>query len=351
MASSWRSRIASITRSSTPDDAPEPEADKFRLIVTAGPSYDQRQHELVLVNTDEATFVENEFLVAKIKVRIKNFRGLPSSCPSTSAYFDNPVHDHDLYSIGFSFVPKQDLPGAGAVWGNDFDHSIRHRIPPGFNTAFRIAKEFIDPGLDCDAYADKPWLYGHCLSSWFAFRVGEKAEAEQDWLDSSDHGVLKEGADGSGKGERERCALPENSEKRRKFFINTRNQESFVFEKGRCYEGDFYNPYLDFGNFSVKLPGFNLNVIKYVGGKTHCLRYVFKNRTTGELYFNVNFTLLWGSQLQEALKIDAETKAMTDSGKHVDSNIESVLVEEGSAKIRTHEKKQNDGSHHSDDVD
>lgn len=56
--------------------------------------------------------------------------------------------------------------------------------------------------------------------------------------------------------------------------------------------------------FMLKLPGFSLKVIKYVGDKTHCLRYVFKNRQTGDMYFNVNFTLLWGDELQNALKED-----------------------------------------------
>ena len=70
-----------------------------------------------------------------------------------------------------------------------------------------------------------------------------------------------------------------------------------MFEKGRLYQGDFFNPYIDFPNFSLKLPGFSLKVLKYIGDKTHCLRYVFKNRETGDLYFNINFTLLWGEQL------------------------------------------------------
>lgn len=56
----------------------------------------------------------------------------------------------------------------------------------------------------------------------------------------------------------------------------------------------------------LKLPGFSLKVIKYVGDKTHCLRYVFKNRKTGDMYFNVNFNLLWGEELQNALEKDSD---------------------------------------------
>ncbi|EME45244.1 hypothetical protein DOTSEDRAFT_61801 [Dothistroma septosporum NZE10] len=279
------------------DSVDSQEAEQYRLLVTAGPSYNLKQHKVVHVNGDTPTTIENEFLTAKINVRVRGFKGLPDSCSPTADYFEDPLHQKDQYSLGFSFVPKQDLPSLNAVWGNDLDHPIRDRIPPGFNTAFRIVKEFIDPGLSCDVYADEPWLYGPSLSCWFAFRIGDVYQDSQDFPAP---GVLADGADGSGQEVRQKLGLPDNNEKRRKFFLDAKNRELMVFEKGRLYQGDFYNPYLDFANFALKLPGFSLKVIKYIGEKTHCLRYVFKNRETGDIYFNVNFTLLWGEQLRKA---------------------------------------------------
>ncbi|SMQ48901.1 unnamed protein product [Zymoseptoria tritici ST99CH_3D7] len=306
---------AKLTGGSAANDADlQEERDKYRLLVTAGPSYDEKTHKTVKVNSEIPTTIENEFLTAKINVRVKGFRGLPNTSPSTSKdYFDDPMHAKDQYSLGFSFVPKQDIPSVDTVWGNDFDHSIKDKIPPGFNTAFKIVKEFIDPGLSCDAYADQPWLYGPSLSCWFALRIGEKVNEGEDFPTP---GVMTEGADGTGKDLRERLGLPENNEKRRKYFLDAKHRQPVFFEKGRCYQGDFYNPYLDFGNFSLKLPGFTLKVIKYVGDKTHCLRYVFKNRETGDMYFNVNFKLLWGEELQKALTADQKEQASSerDSG-------------------------------------
>jgi hypothetical protein len=167
-------------------------------------------------------------------------------------------------------------------------------------------KEFIDPGLQCDAYAEEPWLYGPSLSCWFAFRIGENVEAGQDFPEPGEENVTREGADGSGQEERDRLGLPENNEKRRKFFLDAKNRENFIFQKGRCYEADFYNPYLDFGNCALKLPGFSLNVIKYVDQKSHCLRYVFKNRETGNVFLNVNIALLWDEDLRKAKEADKE---------------------------------------------
>lgn len=304
MASYMKNKISQASTKATSTEPPTSgDAEKYRLLVTAGPAYDLNTHKIVHVNTDTPTYVENDFIRAKIHVRVRGFRGLPSSSPSTSSYFSDPIHERDQYSLGFSFVPKRDIPSLNAVWGNDLDHPVRERIPPGFNTAFRIVKEFIDPGLSCDVYADEPWLYGPALSCWFALRVGEKVNDGEDFPAP---GALTEGADGTGREARYKFNLPENNEKRRKFFLDAKNREPFVFEKGRCYQGDFYNPYISFSQFSLKLPGFSLKVLKYIGDKTHCLRYVFKNRETGEVYFNVNFTLLWGEQLWEALKKDEQ---------------------------------------------
>jgi hypothetical protein len=218
------------------------------------------------------------------------------------------MHEKDQYSIAFSFIPKQDLPSQDVVWGNDFDHPVRDRLPPGVNTAFRIVKDFVDPGLEMDAYADEPWLYGPALSCWFGFRVGDKVDEGFEIPERQEEDdVLREGADGGGQSVRDHVGLPENNEKRRKHFLSRKHREEFSFEKDRLYHADFYNPYLDFGNFALKLPGFSIRVIRYIDEKSHTLRYVFKNRATGDVYMSVNLNLLWGEQLQAALKKEEET--------------------------------------------
>jgi hypothetical protein len=194
------------------------------------------------------------------------------------------------------------------VWGNDFDHPVRDRLPPGFNYAFRIVKEFIDPGIECDAYADEPWLFGPALDCWFIMRIGEKlSEEEQKNIPHMPEDTpLLEGADGSGQEIRQRLGLPENNQKRRKFFLSAEHRAAFTFEKDRLYQGDFFNPYLDFNKFALRLPGFSIRVIKYINDKTHNLRYVFKNRKTGDVYFVVNIILLFGDDLQQALREEDE---------------------------------------------
>lgn len=120
MSSAVRAFKAATSRRSSDDEAAAQEAEKYRLIVTAGPSYDKTTHTVVGVNTGEAVSFENEFVRAKVKVRIRGYRGLPGRCPPSSPYFDDPWHAKDQYSVAFSFVPKKDLPSLDTVWGNDF---------------------------------------------------------------------------------------------------------------------------------------------------------------------------------------------------------------------------------------
>lgn len=75
-----------------------------------------------------------------------------------------------------------------------------------------------------------------------------------------------------------------------------------MFEKGRAYQFDFHNGYIDWKNYALKLPGFSLGVLKYIDNKTHTLRFVMKNRKTGHTYLVVAFKLLFGDELKQALK-------------------------------------------------
>lgn len=121
----------------------------------------------------------------------------------------------------------------------------------------------IDPGLDGDAYADQPYLYGPALSSWNHFRIGgkENQEGADGLLDNGDptmtsdfyDEVVEEGGEGSGEAIREELNIPDTPDERKKWFLDEHNRESFVFEEGRLYKADFGNPYLVFnGEFLLQ---------------------------------------------------------------------------------------------------
>ncbi|KIX93359.1 uncharacterized protein Z520_11002 [Fonsecaea multimorphosa CBS 102226] len=320
--------------SSSPNEVQASHHTQYRLRVTAGPSYDAATHKTVPVNSSETLTFETSSIILSVCVRIRHFTGFPPSSPVTAEkYFSSDLHKYDQYSISFSFVPKQDIPGEELVFGNDFDRPIRDRLPPGFNQAFRIVKWWIDPGLDGDVYADRPYLYGPALSSFNILRICDEvipkdqlpspppssdAENKEDdekkadgdethaWKIPAEHtqdfhsAIVEEGGEGTGLAVRSEANIPSDSPARQKHFLNRTNLSSFTFERGRLYQSDFGNPYLDFNDFSLKLPGFSLNVIQYVDSKTHELRYTLKNKRSGEVYGVVVFTLLFGDELREA---------------------------------------------------
>jgi hypothetical protein len=299
---------------STPNPNEASDHTDYRLRTTAGTSYDVSTHTLVPVNAPQTLTFETDSIMLSLAVRIRNFTGFPPSSPETSPYFQHPLHKSDQYSISFSFIPKSDIRGSDLIFGNDFDRPIRDRLPPGFNQAFRIVKWFIDPGLEGDVYADNPYLYGPALSSWNVLRIGHKVidplpsdsktNGQQSWkmpnAESFHETVVEEGAEGTGEEVRGEASIPSDSAARKKFFLTESHRDLFTFEAGRLYQSDFGNPYLDFNDFSLKLPGFSLNVIRYIDSKTHELRYTLKNKTSGEIYCVVLFTLLFGDELKEA---------------------------------------------------
>lgn len=156
---------------------------------------------------------------------------------------------HDQYSISFRLVPSTAIPGPDLVFGNDFDSPIRDRLPPGFGTALRIVKWAVDPGIDGDVYGDKPFLYGNALSSVNVLRVGGKEEeaksGDGDGKEDTER-TIEEGGEGSGEKLREELEIPAAADQRKKWFLDKGKTEKWVWEKGRVYWCDFFNPYLDF---------------------------------------------------------------------------------------------------------
>jgi len=299
-------------------------ADKYIIRVTAGHTYNFDDHIEVPVNRPDPIRISHDHMDIELNVRVRNYRGLPHGSPASSPYFDTEPHAYnkDQYSIAFRFTPKKSsgpasaktntgvgdngkdkdgkgmgmrnirdreedgakgngntekeeeaeeeeeeeemngIPATDLQFGNDFDHPIRDRLPPGFGTAMNIVKWWIDPGLEGDAYADMPYLYGAALSSFNAVHAGPGE------LDEKKGGLwFEEGGDEEGQRKREEWGAPRDAKARMKWALDGRNKERWVWEFGRTYGVDFFNPYVDFNEFALRLPGFNLPIIKYWDGQ------------------------------------------------------------------------------------
>ncbi|QGI78811.1 unnamed protein product [Fusarium fujikuroi] len=268
-------------------------AENYVLRITAGPDYDQSQQVEVPVNTAKPITIKSDRADIELNVRVNDYKGLPRNSPTTSPYFSTEPHAYnkDQYSISFRFTPKKPsndesdgIKATDLQFGNDFDHPIRDRLPPGFNTAMSIVRWWIDPGLDGDAYADKPFLYGPALSSFNTIHVG-KGE-----FDKEKGGLwFEEGGDEDGLEAREEVGAPLTSKARMKWALRADAKEKWVFEYDQTYGFDFFNPYLNFSDLALNLPGFQLPIMKYWDGQG--LRYVLRNKETGEPYLVILFSL------------------------------------------------------------
>ncbi|KAI0015420.1 f-box domain-containing protein [Xylariomycetidae sp. FL0641] len=292
----------------------------YIIRVTAGPDYDIDKHVEVPVNTPDLVKISSDLMDAELNVRVQDYRGLPRNSPSTSPYFAVPPHDAngDQYSIAIRFTPKkpppppssassgkgeneegkvqdkdkdkdkeedgEDAPGISGQdlqFGNDFDHAIRDKLPPGFGAAMWLVKRFIDPGLEGDPAADTPYLYGPALSSFNRVHAGPATyEPEKGGL------LVEEGGDEAGLRRRREVGVPENDPQARKdWALTPGNNKKWTFAWGETVALDFFNPYLDFNTFSLKLPGFwgwkgyNIPIMDYWDGQP--LRYVLRNRRGG----------------------------------------------------------------------
>ncbi|KAI0828103.1 DUF1769-domain-containing protein [Hypoxylon sp. FL0890] len=363
-------------------------AEKYIIRVTAGPDYDLDRHVVVPVNSHEPVNIGSDLVDAELNVRVQNYRGLPRNSPATSPYFSLEPHatNKDQYSIAIRFTPKKparssssrtssadpsrsssksrqseipsssessSLPpseedsdeesvkgisGEDLQFGNDFDHPIRDRLPPGFSYAMNIVKWWIDPGLDGDAYADQPYLYGPALSSFNAIHVG------QGEVDPGKGGLwFEEGGDEDGLKKRQDLGAPAMAKDRMKWALKPANKSKWVFQYGKTYCLDFFNPYLDFNEFSLRLPGFTLPIMKYWDGqslrskpkRSHTLRYVLRNRSTDETYLVIVFTLYRKEDINEdgslkpaALEATKQDKEMAKESGRVAAETEDVSKNE-----------------------
>ncbi|KAL4942058.1 hypothetical protein BDV06DRAFT_212167 [Aspergillus oleicola] len=293
--------------------APEEKTSQYRLKVTAGPSYDPATHQDVPVNQDKTLKISSEHANVNLAVRIQNYTGYPDASPKTQSYFTHPSHTKDQYSISFAISFSTPVNGNDLIFGNDFDRPIRDRLPPGFNAALKLAQWTIDPALDGDAYADKPYLYSPALATWNAFRIGD-VQKEGEGKELPDvHGVVVEEGEDEGVSVRGGSGVPESIDGRRSHFQNEEKRKAWEFEENRVYWADFANQYLDFNEFTLRLPGFNINALHYIDEKTHSLRYVLKNRSTDDVYLVVVFTLVHATEQEDGTSQGASGER--DKGK------------------------------------
>lgn len=93
-------------------------------------------------------------------------------------------------------------------------------------------------------------------------RVGEKVAGKGEveavgWRipETVHEDAIEEGGEGDGVVARREKGVPEEAERRKKWFLDERHRREFEFEEGRVYQADFFNPYLDFNSMCCPFCG------------------------------------------------------------------------------------------------
>lgn len=133
------------------------------------------------------------------------------------------------------------------MFGNDFDHSLKERLPPGSNLMLKAVKSLVDPGLEGDLYADRPYLYGPLGSSINKLWIGKQLEMGED----GEGMLVEEGGDRGGMELRKQSDVPEDEAGRRKWFLQKENRSAWVWPAGQSIGCDFFNGMLDFNSMFI----------------------------------------------------------------------------------------------------
>jgi hypothetical protein len=238
---------------------------QYKLRVLVGPEVDRQ----VPVNpNDEAhpTYIETEYFVGHVWVRIRDYNGLSATRDGRPAPKNTPYFKHApslTYSISMRGRFRRTFSADDLVFGNIFDAPLR--LPPGASIAFRLLKSLIDPGLEADLYSDKPWAWSPVVCTMNAIAVWPAQKDENDDEDrQSDPSIpLKEHAERLYTDDVKRT----NTE-RKTYFANQETRALVQFQPEFEYAMDFCNGLADFNNFGVYLPGWgSVSLMSYWDGQ------------------------------------------------------------------------------------
>ncbi|BGP47657.1 hypothetical protein JCM10450v2_003522 [Rhodotorula kratochvilovae] len=255
-----------------------------RIVCKAGPSLAHLEE----VDVNRAPLaVSSPHWEGNIAVRLKDYRG---PVEKEGEYERNPreklMNEGDTWSISFEGRWKDDgLTADDVLFGNVWQKPIRDFLPYGTAAALRFVR-YVDPTLDCDLYADKPWA----LSPLFAtlqylyavphpssdpipsFKPDTFAEDVTPLLPSS------------------APSLAGNPTARRSYFSKADARQSTSLKQDHLLRGDFSHGFLNFDTLSLSLPGgLSFSLEKYWNGEP--VVFSCQKRGTGEEYFVVTFEL------------------------------------------------------------
>lgn len=236
------------------------------LKIVAASSYDQ-EGTVVPVNSGNTVLLDNDVASIQLSVNIKGFAGShehkENSHPDLESEEQQKLLANEKLNITLQVKPKQDIQGHQLLFGNDFGYPLRDFLPYGTAAGLRVFKYMVDPSVDGDLYAEKPWLYGKALSSFNLVNSSQNDNLpSKTGLPKEDLKLLDT--------TKLSAAVSSESARRKKFFTNADNLQNVTLLKDHYYLFVFHTNILSLqdNQFKISLPGgFELDLQNYLNNK------------------------------------------------------------------------------------
>ncbi|BEI84095.1 hypothetical protein CcaverHIS002_0406990 [Cutaneotrichosporon cavernicola] len=255
---------------------------KLRVLISTSTAYPPSTQ--CVVNGPPAR-VRTEHFEGEISVFIKGFESDGDEGDEGEAFFSS--RPELTYALVVRGRYLDNVGGDDLVFGNVFERPIRDSLPWGTAIATRFM-HFVDPTLELDVYADKPWALSPVLATMNRLSL-TKEEAptamgifravEEDALHILDR--------------------PETSiSDRRKCFGTAENRERITFDSSLQTGMEFGSGLLDLATLSVTLPNsfpLSVSLLSYWDGQPviYVCRRRSENPVTPEgMYWSVAFEIV-----------------------------------------------------------
>lgn len=162
-----------------------------QLCVKAGSNEEDLQ--IAPVNDEsKPLFIDSEHFQGYILIRMVNFNGVTSSSHQNHAIspIQNPASPYfksrnRRYSIMVQGRFKQSWNGNDIVFGGELQQRMAMPLPVGSSFIIKAAK-WLDPGIECDAYSEKPYMLSPLLCAMNAMNIcGRTTAAPPDTRDAN----------------------------------------------------------------------------------------------------------------------------------------------------------------------
>ncbi|KAI9590934.1 hypothetical protein BDF19DRAFT_499946 [Syncephalis fuscata] len=263
---------------------------KYKLRVSVGPS--SAQQVPITPNDDEyPAQVDGEHFRGQVWIRIRNCEAfaaptkLPAvSAPQTAEYFKHAPNTTFAITIRGQFL--QSFLANDIVFGNVFDAPIR--LPMGANLAVRAMRMFIDPGLEADLYAEKPWALSPVLCTMQSVAVRQKDDNGNKGEETAEE-ILQPLKEHNGPLFPDMKARTASA--RRSYFAKPANQQAIELSSRYEYAMEFCNGILDFNTLGVRIPGWgSVSLLSYWDEQP--LSYVMRTRDGASTLLVIKFELI-----------------------------------------------------------